>query len=480
MRRQLYGVGLILLIAGLLVISGNSFTAHAQDERCFPETGHCISGVIRSYWEQNGGLSVFGYPISRLSVQTVEDWSGPVQWFERDRLEDHSADGQGVLAGRLGARLLEKQGRPWQSFEKVDGAPAGCRYFPETGHSMCEPFLSYWNNNGGLERFGYPITEPMEETIGNWTGTVQYCERRRMEHHPENQGTQYEVLLGLLGNAIYTGDVATTGGKIAYTSTQGGEQDIWVMDANGTNAYNVTNNPASGDFQADWSPDGSQLVFVRGTEVTQNQDIWIINADGTGARQLTDNPAADWGPAWSSDGTKIAFASDRNGTQDIFIRNADGSGEDYNLTGFAPDTSEYAPAWSPDSTRIAYISDEGGTPDIWIITMDGSERYNLTNDQYQNYDHPVWTSDSTRIVFDYKGTYSSATPSIGYITTDRASRQDITSTYGGFHPAVSPDNGSVAYEGSDGDIYVINVNGSGKKNLTNSENVLDREPAWYP
>lgn len=76
------------------------------------ETGHCIAGAIRAYWERNGGLAIFGYPISDLAVDSVYDeyggftWSGPVQWFERDWLEDHSGVGQEVMAGRLGAEQL--------------------------------------------------------------------------------------------------------------------------------------------------------------------------------------------------------------------------------------------------------------------------------------------------------------------------------------------------------------------------------------
>jgi hypothetical protein len=169
-------------------------------ERCFEETGYCVQDPILAYWEQNGGLPVFGYPISERRTEQVENQTLPVQWFERDRLEDHGA--VGVLAGRLGARLLELQGRPWETLPTVDAPAEGCRYFGETRHMMCEPFLSYWEQNGGLERFGYPISETQEETLGDWTGTVQYFERRRMEHHPEHAGTEYEVLLGLLGKTV--------------------------------------------------------------------------------------------------------------------------------------------------------------------------------------------------------------------------------------------------------------------------------------
>jgi hypothetical protein len=190
---------LILLGLGALL---PATTQAAERQRCFRETGYCVRGAILDYWERNGGLPVFGYPISEPRIETVEgSWIGLVQWFERDRLEDHGSEG--VLAGRLGAWLLEWQGRPWEIWptQPPEAAP-GCRYFAVTGHTLCEPFLSYWERNGGLSRFGYPITEPTTEESEGWTGRAQYFERRRMEHHPELAGTPYEVLLGLLGRTV--------------------------------------------------------------------------------------------------------------------------------------------------------------------------------------------------------------------------------------------------------------------------------------
>jgi hypothetical protein len=107
------------------------------------------------------------------------------------------------MAGRLGARSLELRGIDWWDLPQVTAPAVGCDFFPETRHSLCEPFLSYWRRNGGLERFGYPISEPQQETIERWTGTVQYFERRRMEHHTELAGTRYEVLLGRLGADVH-------------------------------------------------------------------------------------------------------------------------------------------------------------------------------------------------------------------------------------------------------------------------------------
>jgi hypothetical protein len=195
------GVLLLLLALAGVALARPEPAAAQQRERCFPETGYCVSGTILDYWERTGGLAVFGYPISPLIPnEIVEDtWVGPTQWFERDRLEDHSAEGLGVLAGRLGVRFLEMRGQSWWDFPRLNGPAPDCAYFPETNHGLCEPFLSYWRSNGGLERFGYPVSEPMQETIGDWSGTVQYFERRRMEHHSEFAGTPYEVLLGRLG-----------------------------------------------------------------------------------------------------------------------------------------------------------------------------------------------------------------------------------------------------------------------------------------
>lgn len=191
--------GLLALLTLALLPAGG---LQAQnDARCFPETGYCISGPIRRYWEGNGGLPVFGYPITPLQTETIESWSGPVQWFERDRLEDHSNESKGVLAGRLGAELLARQNRAWQ-FRPLGQAPqAGCRGFPETGYFVCGGFLTYWERNGGLARFGYPITDQIVERIGTSDYTVQYFERRRMEFHPENR-PPFDVLLGLLGREV--------------------------------------------------------------------------------------------------------------------------------------------------------------------------------------------------------------------------------------------------------------------------------------
>jgi hypothetical protein len=169
-------------------------------ERCFEGLSECLADPLLTYWERHGGLSAFGYPISRSRLETVEGRTLKVQWFERDRLEVQPD--QTITPGRLGARWLELQGQPWETFPTVPRAEPGCAYFAVTGHQVCEPFLSYWKRRGGLELFGYPITERITEQIEGQIYPVQYFERRRMEFHAELVGTRDQLLLGLLGTSL--------------------------------------------------------------------------------------------------------------------------------------------------------------------------------------------------------------------------------------------------------------------------------------
>lgn len=199
-HRMIFAFIALLALAALAPLRS---AAAAGAERCFPETGFCISGAIRTYWERNGGLPTFGYPITAQRTETIEgSWTGPTQWFERDRLEDHANEGKGVLAGRLGASYLQLRGTPWSVGMDMPYNPE-CTFYTQTKRNLCGTFRAYWQNNGGLARFGYPISDPVDELIQGKTYQVQYFERRRLELHPENAGTPYEVLLGLLGREVY-------------------------------------------------------------------------------------------------------------------------------------------------------------------------------------------------------------------------------------------------------------------------------------
>lgn len=199
---QLARVLLIGLLLASMLLDGVLLPLPVQArDRCFAQTGYCVRGAILEYWEEHGGVEVFGYPITPLRTETIEgEWTGPVQWFERDRLEDHGL--AGVQFGRLGASLLEQQGYDWEdATHQVDPAP-GCLYNEITRHNVCEPFLSYWQEHGAVERIGYPLTEAFTGAIGSWRGTIQYFERRQLEYHADPAGGAGRVLSGLLGREV--------------------------------------------------------------------------------------------------------------------------------------------------------------------------------------------------------------------------------------------------------------------------------------
>lgn len=166
------------------------------DSLYFPQLGHNLSDDFLRYWQTYGGVQVFGYPTS----EAFHENGYLVQYFERNRFELHpeNAPPYDVLLGRLGADTTV--GTVFPTVQPFTSEP-GHRYFPETGHSLNYGFLDYWNRNGGLAIFGYPISEEIRE-VSPTDGkeyTVQYFERARFEYHPEYKGTNAEVLLGLLG-----------------------------------------------------------------------------------------------------------------------------------------------------------------------------------------------------------------------------------------------------------------------------------------
>src|SRR5206468_8952791 len=153
--------------------------------------------------------------------------------------------------------------------------------------------------------------------------------------------------------------------EIAFVRTVApGDSEIYAMNADGSGVTRLTTSPGE-DADPAWSPGGKKLAFT--SDRGGNEDVYVMNADGTGVRQLTTSPGADSDPAWSPDGRRIAFTSDRDGDQEIYVMNADGAGErDVTnspavLPSAAPGARTFgndsAPAWSPDGARIAFTSD---------------------------------------------------------------------------------------------------------------------------
>jgi TolB protein len=142
------------------------------------------------------------------------------------------------------------------------------------------------------------------------------------------------------------------GTKIAFTSNRTGDFEIFVMNADGTNPLNLSNDPGRSNFGPAWSPDGSRIAFTSNPGATVgtggDDEIFVMNTDGSSLVNLTNHTADDFWPSWSTDGSRIAFTSGRTGDLEVFVMNADGSGPANlsNSTGTA-DFAGFPQAWSP-------------------------------------------------------------------------------------------------------------------------------------
>jgi len=183
-------------------------TINLTNNLYFPETGHHLTGPFLRYWQATGGLALFGFPITeQFEEKNLNDGKiYTVQYFERERFELHpEAKGTAyeVQLGLLGSNLLTINCRSFsRAAPSAEPNNPNRTYIPQTSHYLSGSFKRYWEQNGGLAIFGYPLSEEFGEqnpSDGKFY-TVQWFERARFEYHPEAAGTRNEVQLGLLGS----------------------------------------------------------------------------------------------------------------------------------------------------------------------------------------------------------------------------------------------------------------------------------------
>jgi YVTN family beta-propeller protein len=195
---------LLLLAFGPAFFSSDSTASAAVDPpaSCSTQTQKCVKGLLFAYWLENGGVDRYGYPITdEFDEQNADGTTHRVQYFERGRLEYHQElinTPSVVLPGLIGREQFAARyptGRPASS--------GGDQCFAETNRCITGGFRNYWQQNGGLAQFGFPISDEFDEASGGQSTHVQYFERARFEYHPEAAGTKGEVTLGLLGSEAF-------------------------------------------------------------------------------------------------------------------------------------------------------------------------------------------------------------------------------------------------------------------------------------
>ncbi|PWU23208.1 MAG: hypothetical protein C5B48_09020 [Candidatus Rokuibacteriota bacterium] len=255
-------------------------------------------------------------------------------------------------------------------------------------------------------------------------------------------------------------------GKIAFTGPNG----IYVMNSDGSDQTLLGDgrDPA-------WSPDGQKIAFV--SDRDGNAEIYVMNADGTGVTRLTDDPGSEREPAWSPDGQKLVFGRVAPFDSDLWTMNADGTGQ-VRLTPQRPN-SEYHPRWSPDGNWIAFSRDiGGGTLGVFTIHPDGTGQSQLTSPT-QVAAGPDWSPDGFLISYVVS---SGAQAGLWTMAPDGSDQARLSYLVPG-DPAWSPDGTQfvgVRYDMATGSDQIANFGYNGQVPQTLASEGNNSRPDWQP
>ena len=303
---------------------------------------------------------------------------------------------------------------------------------------------------------------PTEVVIMNADGSAQrtLARERSLTHAPVWSPDSRKV--ALLTNPSCTVSVQ---GACARSTT------IYVHNADGSGkrrlarggsvSRNRQGQPTEAGDGFAWSPDGRRIAFVSNRD--GNFELYVMNADGSGQRRLTRNTTTDLNPVWSPDGRTIAFVSttyaDPKGSlrrPQVHVMNADGSGRRTLARGDSP-------SWSPDGRKIVFVHESRYLErEIYVMNADGSRQQNLRRGTGFE-DAPRWSPDGRKIAFVR---IDGERELINVINPDGSGQRTLTRhVYPGGAPVWSPDGRKIVFV-SDGDVYVMNADGSGKRKLS--------------
>lgn len=235
------------------------------------------------------------------------------------------------------------------------------------------------------------------------------------------------------------------------------------MNADGTNLRNLTQNPLRRNGDPVYSPDGRRIAFAAGANAEGGTaDIYVMNADGSGQQRITNNPSTsnDLHPAWSPDGSWIAFDRRNEAAQrtEVWTVRPDGSRE---VRLSASGGNDANPAWSPDGARIAFQSTRAGNWEVFVMRADGSDQLRVTATPDRQEGEPSWSPDGTRLVYSAgRGTVRD----IYVANADGSAERQVTRLGRAvWRPRWSPDGSRIAFyewPPDGGNLYVVNADGT--------------------
>ena len=253
-------------------------------------------------------------------------------------------------------------------------------------------------------------------------------------------------------------------GVIIFSDDRDGDAEVFVMDADGTNVRQLTDN-SNQDGAFGWVTAGDSIVFT--SDRDGDREVFVMDADGANVRQLTDNEATDWGFGTVTAGESIVFTSDRDGDYEVFVMDADGANARQLTDNEASDWG-YGTVTAGES--IVFTSDRDGDDEVFVMNADGANVRQLTdNDEATNWGFGTVPAGES-IVFT---SYRDGDAEVFVMDADGANARQLTqNTTDDRAWSWSPDRRLIlftSYRDGDGVVFVMDADGTNVRQLTNNE-----------